>query len=67
MPYDGLSERDFDSYINFRIILFHIPFAIFGLEFPHDIVNPITVCYWFTEIFKVGSTSRFLYQFVSEP
>src|SRR5215213_2059157 len=45
---EGLSERDFDGYINFRIILFHIPFAIFRFKFPHDIVNPITVCYWFT-------------------
>ncbi len=35
-----MSERDFDGYINFRIILFHS--AIFGVEFPKNIVNPIT-------------------------
>ena len=39
------SERDFNSYIRFRIILFHISFAIFGLEFAHDIANSIAVCY----------------------
>ncbi len=73
---DGLSERDFDGYINFRIILFHIPLTVFRLEFTYDILNPITICYWFTtmvfsvpftEIFKFESTNRFLYQLVSEP
>src|SRR5215213_10791706 len=46
MPYEGLSERDFDGYINLRIVSFHSP--IFGVEFPKNIVNPTTVCYWFT-------------------
>jgi hypothetical protein len=72
----NLSERDFNCYIKFRIILFHFHFTIFGFEFPHNIVNPITVCYRFTlagisapftEIFNVGPTSKFLYQLVSEP
>jgi hypothetical protein len=40
------SEQDFNSYIRFRIILFHISFAIFGLEFAHNIANSIAVCYW---------------------
>jgi hypothetical protein len=43
---DGLSERDFNGYINFRIIPFHS--TIFGVEFPKNIVNPIAVCYCFT-------------------
>src|ERR671918_675104 len=44
----GLSERDFNCYIRFRIVLFNICLAIFGPEFVQYIINRITVRYGFT-------------------
>ena len=41
---ESLYLRDPDKNISFWIILLYVPFAIFRPEFPHNIVNPFTVC-----------------------